>query len=269
MGIYQLTDRIIDPMRYPWGTSAFPPFWTPADITTALWLDAADSDTITEVSGAVSQWDDKSGNDRHATQDVSDKRPSITISALNGLDVATFDGIDDGMHGGPFIALQSVCCIAVLKFKSFPESGGAQAIAARKDDTNGRFYVQVDTTDFKFDVGGLPRTTISVTGNTNFNVFRQQVLNDTHSAYINGTLSGSESNDSTAITTVFSIGGLASIAGGSEYGTVTSAFGNVDIAEIVFTSTDSDAQKIEGYLAHKWGLTANLPSEHPYKNFAP
>ena len=25
----------------------------------------------------------------------------------------------------------------------------------------------------------------------------------------------------------------------------------------------------EVYLAHKWGLTSNLPSDHPYKNNAP
>ena len=33
-----------------------------------LWLDASDSSTITEVSGAVSQWDDKSGNGNHVSQ---------------------------------------------------------------------------------------------------------------------------------------------------------------------------------------------------------
>ena len=27
-----------------------------------------------------------------------------------------------------------------------------------------------------------------------------------------------------------------------------------------------ERQKIEGYLAHKWGLTANLPSAHPFKH---
>ncbi len=28
-------------------------------------------------------------------------------------------------------------------------------------------------------------------------------------------------------------------------------------------------EKAEGYLAHKWGLTSNLPVSHPYKNIAP
>lgn len=31
----------------------------------------------------------------------------------------------------------------------------------------------------------------------------------------------------------------------------------------------TEFQKAEGYLAHKWGLTANLPSDHPFKNVSP
>jgi hypothetical protein len=35
-------------------------------------------------------------------------------------------------------------------------------------------------------------------------------------------------------------------------------------------STDiSTVEKAEGYLAHKWGLTGSLPSNHPYKNTQP
>jgi hypothetical protein len=29
--------------------------------------------------------------------------------------------------------------------------------------------------------------------------------------------------------------------------------------------TDSEIQKVEGYLAHKWGLAGTLPASHPYK----
>lgn len=54
--------------------------WTPAQITTALWFDASDSSTITTVSGAVSQWNDKSGNNRHATQAAASERPLLTTA---------------------------------------------------------------------------------------------------------------------------------------------------------------------------------------------
>ena len=45
-----------------------------------------------------------------------------------------------------------------------------------------------------------------------------------------------------------------------------------DIAEILVGGSTLDTnqrQKIEGYLAHKYGLTGNLPSDHPYKTAAP
>ena len=45
-----------------------------------------------------------------------------------------------------------------------------------------------------------------------------------------------------------------------------------DLGELLIFNTalsDSDIQKIEGYLAHKWGRTSALPNDHPYKNSAP
>ena len=33
--------------------------------------------------------------------------------------------------------------------------------------------------------------------------------------------------------------------------------------------TTPERQEIEGYLAHKWGLVASLPNNHPYKKFRP
>jgi hypothetical protein len=44
------------------------------------------------------------------------------------------------------------------------------------------------------------------------------------------------------------------------------------IAEVVVlsqTMTTADRQRVEGYLAHKWGLTANLPAGHPYTTTPP
>ncbi len=44
------------------------------------------------------------------------------------------------------------------------------------------------------------------------------------------------------------------------------------IAELLIISgavSTLNRQKIEGYLAHKWGLTANLPAGHPYKTVGP
>ena len=64
--------------------------WTPADITTSLWLDASDATTITESAGAVSKWDDKSGNSNDSVQVVSADQPSTGVNTLNSLNVITF-----------------------------------------------------------------------------------------------------------------------------------------------------------------------------------
>lgn len=57
----------------------------------AAWYDAADSASVTLDAGRVSQWSDKSGNGRHATNTTSGStQPSYTTAGRNGLNVLTF-----------------------------------------------------------------------------------------------------------------------------------------------------------------------------------
>ena len=51
--------------------------FTPASLSgLTLWYDPSDAATITESGGAVSQVDDKSGNDYHATQATGASQPT-------------------------------------------------------------------------------------------------------------------------------------------------------------------------------------------------
>ena len=57
----------------------------------AAWYDAADAASVTLDSGRVSQWRDKSGNARHATNGTAGTtQPSYTTAGRNGLNVLTF-----------------------------------------------------------------------------------------------------------------------------------------------------------------------------------
>ena len=80
-----------------WDTvvSAVAPF-SPTDIAVLqTWYDASDTATITDAgAGAVSQWDDKSGNGRHLTQATSARRPTTGVTTLNSLNVLDFAGDD-------------------------------------------------------------------------------------------------------------------------------------------------------------------------------
>jgi len=81
-----------------------------------------------------------------------------------------------------------------------------------------------------------------------------------HNLFHNGTslASGNGTKDMTIATTI----GLGTI--NFNYPTIVSG----EIMEFLYFSESHDTktrQKLEGYLAHKWGLTNNLPSGHPYK----
>jgi hypothetical protein len=60
--------------------------------------------------------------------------------------------------------------------------------------------------------------------------------------------------------------------GSQRGGAVGNYYTNMSVGEILVFYTNistADRQRIEGYLAWKWGLQANLPSEHPFKTRAP
>ena len=59
-----------------------------------LWLDATDTSTITLNAGNVSQWRDKSGNGRHASQGTASAQPLYQPSGLNGRPTIRSDGGD-------------------------------------------------------------------------------------------------------------------------------------------------------------------------------
>lgn len=265
--------------------------WTPSLITTALWFDAADASTITLTSGIVSQWDDKSGNARHATQSNAAKRPLYDADdkyirstgageALNG----SFSGISVG-------TINEYTLFMVLKpnktasssvtqsssgaeFYSADNSNNVAFFAADPDNSSGSGavspYLSV-TSDFF-------RMTETRNGLAPYNVSRAISLSSgttllvgiarTTSGVINTRVFGVDEAGSTAAVPSM---GWTTFALPAQY-TSTSNY-NGDIHELLLIHSGdlelADIEKIEGYLAHKWEITANLPSDHPYKTTPP
>jgi hypothetical protein len=71
------------------------PHILPVTSTLGYWLDANDAATITESSGLVSSWRDKSGNGVNFSQDTSEKMPSLISDSNTGNQFLRFDGVDD------------------------------------------------------------------------------------------------------------------------------------------------------------------------------
>jgi len=64
-----------------------------------LWLDAADTSTIIESGGFVSEWQDKSLEGNDAQQLIGVSQPTTGINTINGLNTIAFDGINDYLNG--------------------------------------------------------------------------------------------------------------------------------------------------------------------------
>ena len=93
----------------------------PLTLSPALWLDASDAASITSSGGAVSQWSDKSGNAHHATQSVAASKPTTGANTQNGLNVLTFDGVDDYLTITNFMSAWTAGeLLAVIKVDADP-----------------------------------------------------------------------------------------------------------------------------------------------------
>jgi len=123
-----------------------------------LWLDANDSPTLTEVSGAVSVWEDKPGLGvaDNATQGTSGKRPVLTANEIGGLPAVVFDGTDDFMTGTTFGALTGYTIFVVTK-----HTAATTGVVFSVQETSPQGRLQVITNAD----GSLQLTNISTVGN--------------------------------------------------------------------------------------------------------
>lgn len=71
--------------------------WTPADATSFTdeqWWEAWDAASLSLTGSAVNQWNDKSGNARHAAQSTSAAKPTYGATSFDGAPGITADGGD-------------------------------------------------------------------------------------------------------------------------------------------------------------------------------
>ena len=238
--------------------------WDPSLITTALWLDAADASTVTTVSGAVSQWNDKSGNSRNATQATAGDRPALTTAGQNGRNVITFDGSNDFMEfSGLTLNDNNTFVFSVYNrtaagTHSLDVGSITQAAVAERGYGNWWFTDNVLYSILRSTAAGSHGSASTATGATLNSLARNSAGTQ---AWRNGTALGTRQTSGNTSNPVLNQIGRQGISAAFNY---TNGF----IAEIIvgrFDINDADRQKVEGYLAHKWGLTADLPADHPYK----
>jgi hypothetical protein len=229
-------------------------------IQVALWLDASDAATVSASSGVVDQWSDKSGNNRHATG-TGTARPALTASGLDGKSVITFDGTDDALFITPSFLIQpNVLIVCVVK----ENNGGFGGVISSESGTNNQAITLniVSNRTYEADYGNrfLPATTST---GASWGVLAATYTPAYTNIAFNGTVQGTTTGSATLVNDNSS---PAQVIG--KYRIFDGNFGAIDLAELVVSTSGGEAferQRLEGYLAHKWGLLSRLPAEHPYK----
>lgn len=230
--------------------------FAPPPSTALAWYDANDAATIIESGGQVSEWLDKSGNNRHATQASGTNRPTYQAS--------------DAMMGG-MPSIGNIAATGAIGLDT-PEMSAQNAyiVTYYKDGLDGTF----DGYSTLFSGAGAwgafrvmgDQSTSNFIGSSNFNdagTFKNGSTVSSLSSVLPMPASLFVFKSSLARTQVYSLGY------NSQY---TDRDWEGAYSEIIFTDGTEDLatqQMIEGYLAHQWGLTADLPSDHPYKETRP
>jgi len=252
----------------------------PSDISNlVLWLDADDSDTITESGGFVSQWDDKSGNENHAAQGTGTDQPTYVSNALDGKYVVRFDGVSDILVVPDDDTLDGTSGLTILVMLKPTLSGDPDGIIAKRtgfgefgEYAYGMFYwndsyVYIDINGIGDRWDSDPQTFSSGTVYMMETVFDGSLIASQRSKlYVDGSLSKTSTETSTSIPNYSSTLTLGALNEGY------SNFMQADYAEVLVyrkALTNTERQEVEGYLAWKWGQEGSLPTGHPYKSSPP
>lgn len=251
-----------------------PQLWTPADsANTVIWLDASDASTLTLSGTSVTQWDNKADSGATAySQGTASKQPTYNSTD----DRVEFDGSTDIMYSGTRFGLPAAPAYNCVYLAEWP-NGTLNSIM--RTMTIGQYVgsmswaVGSQQTSFRFNNGNERFNNVS--NNTKTLQSFTQPLNGNHGSgdyYLNGTIqtataSGGTSNLRTDTTAESALGGGDNLSSGASEVDLS----NIKLYELVWLdSNDTDErQRVEGYIAWKWGVEGNLPVSHPYYSGAP
>ena len=121
------------------------------------------------------------------------------------------------------------------------------------------FFLRVKDNNIQSKFGGVTTLNTTINSNTAYIIS----LDWSAKMWLNGALVGSLSLQQLTSINAFNL---------SSFGNGTGEFYDGKIGEIILLnslSTSDERQILEGYLAHKWGIESELPSDHPYKISAP
>lgn len=243
-----------------------------------LWFDAADTTTITGTT-QVTAWRNKgfqSTGDGFTGINATNRVGSCTSgSNVNGLNYIRCPAGADlqftTLPGGTGRRTWFLVARLVTPLTSGTSAGLVNAFTGGGQDVIKIDYVDATTNNINLGAGTAVKLAANVPAATLASPF---IVSFVHTAGSNNnilTINGAVQTRTTSVNASGYVGTNSTfLLGTAAYNTT------VDLMEVIFyTATPTTApsvnerQRVEGYLAWKWGLRANLPSTHPYAKFTP
>jgi hypothetical protein len=246
--------------------------WNPNQTTGTLWLDASsdkiyDATTggniVTADNGSVARIECLYNTGRNAIQSSTGSRPQLKTNILNGKNVIQFNGTSQfltGSNTNPIQDSDNFTIVAVFfgivfsRGRDGSGSGSGWSVAVTNNETNVVTSSPVSAYVASYSDPGATVSRIVAMEWQSGGFVRN---------YLNGTLAG---NNTTVGT------GLRSSTVTYDIGRLNSTYSAASLAELWVTNSVVSTelrQTLEGYMAHKWGLSQNLPNDHPFKNIPP
>jgi hypothetical protein len=230
-----------------------------------LWLDASDASTLfqtqtcvnpaTADTTAIGCWQDKSGNAFSMIQATAGNRPTLNTAQMNGRNVVLFNNTAAPL-AAPFTASANGLVIYVVG--NYNNASGADRawLEIHTAGGNRHFFIYQrysSNTNYTPTAGVDSIFAVSHPSGTAFNAYHDSTLLQAGTSAF-GQANGTYGN--------LTLGDDAS--GGNQL--------RAKVGEILVfqgTQTQTVRERIEGYLACKWGTQGRLPGAHPYKATCP
>ena len=246
-----------------------------------LWLDGQSPSSVVISNNKVTAWNDKSGLDNHFASGPNGTISYSQPSGINNRPAIHFETSPSTYLSRSFNISSSsneLSLFMIVNHVSTGTSGNSELFFTKSYPgyTNGSLpypyeyfdlFTNMQTSDLQIkgklsiNIGNQTQlsTGVDIRGSEKITLINV-IATSTADIYVNGT----QTNNNVVR------GGLSlnnildwAISGGAFQGYVG------EIVTYPSGLSDSDRQKVEGYLAWKWGIQNNLPDRQPYKNAPP
>ncbi len=240
--------------------------WTPADAGVRSWWDAQAAGSIAEAEGKITGWADLSGRGVTLTAADTTRRPVLNAAGLNGHPAVDFDGQADLQGTGAGLAADM--CLLMVAEVDLVANGSeaiidfqAQNLAIRAQNSaefRARFELMNGT-----NTNINPSPAVDYKGAPHLFVSRYDSAADLVEVWIDGVQVAS------AGTYLTDIAASDNIRLMRPFDASLRMNGKIGEVVVIASANPDDRARLEGYAAHRWGLVAALPTDHPWKAAAP